>query len=115
MTQTFGQLPRPEPSRAGESSGTGGSLILAFLLFGFSCIPRLWIIGFWIFSDMLGDAYGSWIVPALGCLIAPWTTLLYAWMWAVGSDAVHGWEWFPVAIGLLLDLFFLGAVRRLFQ
>ena len=33
-------------------------------------------------------------------------------MWAIGSDAVHGWEWLPVAVGVLLDLWFLGALQR---
>ena len=115
MTQTFGQLPRRNPPRAKEAPADSGALILALLMFTFSCIPRLWIIGFWIFSDTLGHAFGSWVVPFLGFLLLPWTTLLYAWMWAIGSDAVHGWEWLPVAVGLLLDLWFLGAMQRLFR
>jgi hypothetical protein len=83
-----------------------------FLLFGLSWVPRFWILGFWIFRDDLGAAFGSWLVPAAGFIVAPWTTLLYTWMWAIGSDAVHGWEWLPVAVGLLLDLWFLDAIRR---
>ena len=51
-------------------------------------------------------------LPALGLILAPWATLLYAWMWAIGSDAVTGWEWAVVAVGLLIDLAFLDSVRR---
>jgi hypothetical protein len=111
MTQTFGQLPRPE--RRSEKTTDTGSMIAAGLLFVFACIPRLWILGFWIFGGQLGDAFGSWIIPAAGFILAPWTTLLYAWMWAISSNAVIGWEWLPVAFGALLDLTFLGILGRL--
>jgi hypothetical protein len=73
----------------------------------------MWILGFWIFGGQLGDAYSSWIIPAAGFILAPWTTLLYAWMWAINSNAVTGWEWLPVAVGALLDLWFLAILARL--
>jgi hypothetical protein len=85
------------------------------LLFGFALVPRLRITGFWIFGGQLGAAFGSWIVPAAGFVVAPWTTLLYARMWAIGSDAVHGWEWLPIAFGALLDVRFLAVARRLLR
>ena len=112
MTQTFGQLPQrnsphPKPAPAPDST-----MIVAFLMCGLSLVPRLSILGFWIFSDQIGNAFSSWVVPAAGLILAPWTTLLYAWMWAIGSDAVHGWEWLAVAVGILLDLAFLDALRR---
>lgn len=112
MTQTFHQLPRatgrkPQPSE--------GSMLAASMLFLFALFPRLWILGFWIFGGMLGDAYSSWIVPALGFLFAPWTTLMYAWMWAIGSTSVTGWEWLPVAVGAFLDFVFLVIVARLMR
>jgi hypothetical protein len=114
MTQTFGQLPKRNPPRANraKASTSPDGAIAVFLIFGLSLVPRLWILGFWIFSYGIGDAYSSWIIPAVGLIVAPWTTLLYAWMWAIGSDAVHGWEWLAVAVGVLLDLSFLGAIRR---
>jgi hypothetical protein len=113
MTQTFRQLPRP-PKHSEKPANTDG-LIAAALLFMFALFPRLWILGFWIFGGELGDAYGSWIIPAAGFIVAPWTTLLYAWMWAISSDAVMGWEWAPVAVGALLDLWFLWIVARLMR
>ena len=51
-------------------------------------------------------------MPALGFLLLPWTTLLYAWMWAISSDGVNGWEWTFVAIAFLIDLWFWVAGRR---
>ena len=107
---SFGQLPRPQRPRAQEPSG---SLILAALLFVFALWPRAWIVGYWIFGKQLGDAYDSAVVPAIGFLIAPWTTVLYAWMWAISSSAVTGWEWLVVGVGALLDLWFLVVAVRL--
>jgi len=110
MTQTIGQLPRCNPPRPKRNVD---ALIGATLLFVFASFPRLFILAFWIFGSELGDAFGSWIIPAVGFIVAPWTTLLYAWMWAISSNAVTGWEWLPVAIGALLDLWFLAILARL--
>ena len=110
---SFGQLPRPQRTRAQEPSVSAGSLILAALLFVFALWPRAWIVGYWIFGKQLGDAYDSAVVPAIGFFIAPWTTVLYAWMWAISSNAVTGWEWLVVGVGALLDLWFLVVAVRL--
>ncbi len=109
----FGQLPRPQRTRAQAPSTGADSLILAALLFLFALWPRAWILAYWIFGRQLGDAYGSPVIPAVGFLIAPWTTVLYAWMWAISSNAVTGWEWAVVGVGALLDLWFVVVVARL--
>jgi hypothetical protein len=110
---SFGQLPRPQRTPAQDPGAGTGSLILVVLLFVFALWPRGWIVAYWIFGKQLGDAYDSAIVPILGFFIAPWTTLLYAWMWAISSNAVVGWEWIVVGVGALLDLWFLVALARL--
>jgi hypothetical protein len=66
--------------------------------------PRLALFFIWLFSDLLGDAYDSWVVPLLGFLLLPWTTLAYAVMWAAGSDRVYGFEWFIVVLAFFFDL-----------
>ncbi len=113
MSTSFAQLPRPERPKPRDTSGDG-AVIFAVMMFGLSLVPRAWIIGFWIFSYGLGDAFSSWVIPAVGFIVLPWTTLMYAWMWAIGSDAVHGWEWLPVVAGFLLDLGLFASLRRLF-
>jgi hypothetical protein len=57
-----------------------------------------------LFSDLLEDAYDSWIVPLLGFFFVPWTTLAYAVMWAAGANEVSGIEWFIVAFAFFVDL-----------
>ena len=111
MAQTFHQLPAPEQ----HPQPRKGSLLALVLLFGFASFPRLWLLGFWIFSDLLGEAYSSWVIPALGFLFAPWTTLLYAWMWAIGSSSITGWEWLPLGVGVVLDLWFIVVAVRLLR
>jgi hypothetical protein len=66
--------------------------------------PRLALFGIWLFSDLLSDAYESWIVPLLGFFLLPWTTLAYAVMWAAGRDEVFGFEWFIVVLAFVVDL-----------
>ena len=66
--------------------------------------PRLALVVVWLFSDILGRAYDSTIVPLLGFFLLPWTTLAYAVMWDSGSHEVTGLEWFLVALAFLADL-----------
>jgi hypothetical protein len=75
--------------------------------------PRLFILGFWIFSDNLSRAFSSWITPTIGFFIAPSTTFAYLVMWSVGSDRVSGAEWLVVAIGVMLDLWMWGALQAI--
>lgn len=76
--------------------------------------PRLALVALWLFSDLLGDAYESWLVPLLGFFLLPWTTLAYAVMWAAGADRVSGFEWFIVVLAFLIDLssYFQGSRAR---
>jgi hypothetical protein len=66
--------------------------------------PRFGILAWWIFSDLLGRAYGSWVVPVLGFVFLPWTTVTYAMMWGFSSDRVYGVEWLVVAAAFALDV-----------
>ena len=66
--------------------------------------PRLALIGVWLFSDILSRACDSWLLPLIGFVLLPWTTLAFAVMWDVGSHEVTGFEWFVVALAFLADL-----------
>lgn len=74
--------------------------------------PRLTILALWIFSDLLGDAYDSWVLPVLGFLVLPWTTMTYAVMWTASSNGAHGVEWLALGLALLLDLVTYWVGRR---
>jgi hypothetical protein len=76
--------------------------------------PRLALFFVWIFSDWLGDAFDSWIVPLLGFFLLPWTTLAYAAMWVASTNEVSGFEIFIVILAFLIDLgsYFTGSKAR---
>lgn len=93
----------------GDDATVGLWLWFATLAFG----PRLIILAFWIFGSLLGDAFGSWVIAAAGFVLAPSTTVAYAFMWSISSEAVSGWEWLVVALGVVLDLWMWGSLQRL--
>jgi hypothetical protein len=86
---------------------------IAYLALGF--FARLWLVGLWIVPDLLGDAFDGWLVPVLGFVLLPWTTLAYSVVWIIGSDAVLGWEWTVVGMALLIDVAFWAWSRNAFK
>jgi hypothetical protein len=77
-----------------------GCLLALFALIS----PRLALFALLIFSDMIGRAFESWIVPVLGFFLLPWTTLAYVVMWSAGTRGVEGFEWFIVGLAFVFDL-----------
>ncbi len=66
--------------------------------------PRAGILVWWVLQPARWDlAFGSWIWPIAGFLIAPWTTLSYV---LVAPGGVNSLDWIWIAIGILLDIAF---------
>ena len=54
--------------------------------------PRLVLVLMWIFGDMVDRAFSGFVVPLLGLVVLPYTTLFYVLAWSpVGG--VSGWGW----------------------
>ena len=66
--------------------------------------PRVALVLMWLFSDLMERAYTTWILPALGFVFLPWTTIFYALAFQWPTPGVSGIGWFFVAFGFLLDL-----------
>jgi hypothetical protein len=75
-----------------------GCLIMLLALIG----PRVALAYVWIFTTLVDRAYDNFIVPALGFVFLPWTTLVYAL--AYNGHDVSALGWFFVALGLLADV-----------
>lgn len=68
-----------------------------------SIIPRLTLLFLWIFTDMVDDAFDSFILPLLGIIFLPFTTLMFTvayWL----SDGNVTWGWVLVAVAFFVDL-----------
>jgi hypothetical protein len=76
--------------------------------------PRVVMIVLWLFSDYLGRAYDSWILPLIGFFLLPTTTLAYAV--ATNEDGgFRSWGAVLVIVAVALDLGMLGGGRGLFS
>lgn len=74
--------------------------------------PRLAIVVMAVLSDLLSRSMDGILVPFLGFLFVPWTTLTYALAWNFGTNEVAGLEWIVVGFALLLDLGVVGGASR---
>ncbi len=73
--------------------------------------PRVGLVLLWIFTNEVDQAYDSFLVPLLGLIFLPLTTLVYALAWSpIGG--VEGIEWLWVALAFVLDLSSYGGGAR---
>ena len=67
-------------------------------------LARLALLVVWFTTPLVQRAFhGGWILPLLGFLLLPITTLAYVLLTAL-AHGVTGWGWFWIALALLLDL-----------
>ena len=80
--------------------GLGCGCLLAM---GIAFAPRIALILAWIFSDRWQIVWGgSWILPLLGIIFLPFTTVMYMLAWSPGG--IQGWDWIWIGLGVLLDV-----------
>ena len=66
--------------------------------------PRFGIFFWWLYDPTRWNVVfsGGFVVPFLGFLLLPWTTLMYVAVWSIGG--LDPLSWFLVAIGFLADV-----------
>lgn len=72
-------------------------LVLVVLLF-----PRVILVLMWLFSNILDRAYHGLVIPLLGFIFLPITTIVYAWMVTNGIP-IQGLNLVILIIAVLLD------------
>ena len=72
-------------------------LALAVLAF-----PRIVLILMWLFSNVLNRAYHNMIVPIIGFIFLPITTIAYAWM-ITNHMRIEGGNLIILIAAVLLD------------
>ncbi len=78
-------------------------LLGCLLALGFAVAPRFFLVLAWIFSERWPIVWqGDWLVPLLGIIFLPYTTIMYMLVWTVGG--IQGWEWMWIILGVILDV-----------
>lgn len=65
---------------------------------------RLAVLFLWIFTNLVTRAFApnKFLLPLLGLIFLPWTTLMYVLAWT--PHGLTGFGWFFVALGVLFDI-----------
>jgi hypothetical protein len=80
--------------------GEEGEMCLFFLLLLFG--PRVVDVLWWLFEPGRWNAtFPGFLVPLLGIIFLPWTTLIYV---LVAPGGITGWDGVWLVLALLLDL-----------
>lgn len=75
-----------------------------FVLFA-AFAPRLLLVFMWIARPNLMDqAFETFIIPLLGFIFLPFTTLMWVLLWASSGGDVTGFDWVWIGIAVLLDV-----------
>ena len=65
---------------------------------------RIALLVVWLTTPLVSRAFhGGWILPLLGILLLPITTLTYVLIYYI-SGSVTGWGWLWIVLAFLLDL-----------
>ncbi len=83
----------------GRSGGEPMPCLLAILILAF---PRVALVLIFLFSNYLQRAYHSLMVPVLGFIFLPITTIVYAWMVNTNTP-IEGIYVFVLILAVLLD------------
>ncbi len=73
-------------------------LFLTLLFLG----PRAAILLWWFIEPLRWSlVYDTFLVPFLGFIFVPWTTLMYV---VVGIGGITGWDWLWMALAVFADI-----------
>ena len=62
------------------------------------------LLMYWIGRPLMMDAaFGTFILPCLGFLFLPFTTLMYVWL-IQGVGGIQGLDWLWLILAVLMDL-----------
>jgi hypothetical protein len=71
---------------------------------GAAAFPRLALLFVWLFTSLVTRAFhGAFLLPLLGIIFLPFTTLMYVLAY-VPPFGVVGLGWLWIVLGFLLDL-----------
>jgi hypothetical protein len=63
--------------------------------------PRLALVLMWLFTTWVGRAFDNFIIPLLGLIFLPLTTVIYVLAYPGGLTT---FEWILLVLGVVIDL-----------
>ena len=73
--------------------------------------PRLVLLIMWLVGPRVNAAFDNFIVPLLGLIFLPYTTIMYVLVFTFGVG-VTGWDWIWVLLGVALDVMKWGQIAN---
>jgi hypothetical protein len=73
--------------------------------------PRVALFVVWATTDLVDRAFGPWILPLLGIVFLPFTTLIYVLAYSPVVHLGHG-RWLWVALAFVFEVFGYGGTAR---
>jgi hypothetical protein len=73
--------------------------------------PRVVLVIMWIVGPRVNAAFDTFIVPLLGLIFLPYTTIMYVLVWSPGIG-LAGWDWIWVLLGVGLDIMKWGQIAN---
>jgi hypothetical protein len=74
-----------------------------------AAFSRIFILMVWIGRPVyFNNAFGGFIIPCLGFLFLPFTTLMYLFLFQ-GAGAIQGLDWLWLFLAVLMDLATIGS------
>jgi hypothetical protein len=75
--------------------------------------PRFAFLVYWLIRPAyIQMVFQTWILPLLGLIFLPWTTLM--WVLVYGANGIVGFDWVWVGLALVADIvtYTSGAYKR---
>lgn len=75
-----------------------------------TAFSRVMLLMFWIARPNVMDSmFGSFLVPCLGFLFLPFTTLMYVLLQSSAPGGLEGIDWLWIFLAVLMDIASLGS------
>ena len=69
-----------------------------------SFFPRIALLLMWVFTNYVDRAFTGFLLPLLGLLFLPFTTIMFCLVYSPAANGVVGANWIWVFLGLLIDI-----------
>lgn len=80
-----------------------------WLVIAFAFAPRVALVLLWLLTDRISQAFGGILLPLIGFLVLPWTTLIFT---LVSPGGIAGLDILFLVLALAADLSAYGGGYR---